>query len=237
MHEVIVTLTQTGEVLQERARQIPKSLACMVHLAPKETRELKDLLHTKCWRVSTLNVRAHIEPQVRNCSDLRHRSLRQCGPYNHEGYHQCPHQFNRIIFDAINNSSDTLLSTITIVNTKLAHLSPDKKHPLGYGRIEYLTASAVSMIVLYAGITSLIDSIQTITAPEAPSYTTVSLTLTAVTISVKIFLDRFVKATSEKVGSDALVASGSDALFDATLSISTLATAFTYIAFGISLEA
>jgi len=45
MHEVIVTLTQTGEALQERARQIPKSLACMVHLAPKETRELKDLLH------------------------------------------------------------------------------------------------------------------------------------------------------------------------------------------------
>jgi cation diffusion facilitator family transporter len=142
-----------------------------------------------------------------------------------------------IIFDAINNSSDTLLSTITIVSTKLAHLSPDKKHPLGYGRIEYLTASAVSMIVLYAGITSLIDSIQTITAPEAPSYTTVSLTLTAVTISVKIFLDRFVKATSEKVGSDALAASGSDALFDATLSISTLATAFIYIAFGTSLEA
>ena len=51
MHEVIVTLAQTGEILQERARQIPKSLACMVHLAPKETRELKDLLHTKCHKM------------------------------------------------------------------------------------------------------------------------------------------------------------------------------------------
>lgn len=142
-----------------------------------------------------------------------------------------------IIFDAINTLSDTLLSTITIVSTKLAHLPPDKKHPLGSGRIEYLTASVVSMIVLYAGITSLIDSIQTITASEAPSYTTVSLTLTAVTISVKIFSDRFVKAASEKVGSDALVASGSDALLDAILLTSTLATAFIYIAFGISLEA
>ena len=58
-----------------------------------------------------------------------------------------------VILDAVNNLSDALSSIITIVGTKLAGKLPDKKHPLGYGRIEYLSALIVSGIVLYAGIT------------------------------------------------------------------------------------
>ena len=58
-----------------------------------------------------------------------------------------------VILDAVNNLSDALSSIITIVGTKLAGKLPDKKHPLGYGRIEYLSAMIVSGIVLYAGIT------------------------------------------------------------------------------------
>ena len=55
-----------------------------------------------------------------------------------------------ILLDAVNNLSDALSSVITIVGTKLASKAPDKKHPLGYGRIEYLSAMSVSAIVLYA---------------------------------------------------------------------------------------
>lgn len=64
------------------------------------------------------------------------------------------------MLDAVNNLSDALSSVITIIGTKLANKAPDKKHPLGYGRIEYLSALIVAGIVLYAGITSLVESIK-----------------------------------------------------------------------------
>ena len=60
-----------------------------------------------------------------------------------------------VVLDAVNNLSDALSSVITIVGAKLAGKRPDKKHPLGYGRIEYLSAMIVSGLVLYAGITAL----------------------------------------------------------------------------------
>ncbi len=65
-----------------------------------------------------------------------------------------------ITLDAVNNLSDALSSVITIVGTKLAGRAPDKRHPMGYGRIEYLTAMVISIIVLYAGITSAVESVQ-----------------------------------------------------------------------------
>ena len=71
-----------------------------------------------------------------------------------------------IISDAVNNLSDALSSIITIVGTKLAGKAPDKKHPYGYGRIEYMTSLIVSAIVLYAGITALVESIKKIIHPE-----------------------------------------------------------------------
>ncbi|MBR5732391.1 MAG: cation transporter, partial [Lachnospiraceae bacterium] len=45
-----------------------------------------------------------------------------------------------ILLDAVNNISDAASSVITIVGTKLAGREPDRKHPFGYGRIEYLSA-------------------------------------------------------------------------------------------------
>ena len=57
-----------------------------------------------------------------------------------------------IVMDAVNNLSDAASSIITIVGTKLAGKEADKKHPFGYGRIEYLSAMVISLLVLYAGI-------------------------------------------------------------------------------------
>ncbi len=142
-----------------------------------------------------------------------------------------------VILDAVNNLSDALSSIITIVGTKLAGKLPDKKHPLGYGRIEYLSAMVVSGIVLYAGITSAVESVKKVFHPEKPEYTAVSLVIIAVAVLVKIVLGRYVKAQGEKVHSGSLVASGSDALFDAILSASVLACAVIFMLTGISLEA
>lgn len=142
-----------------------------------------------------------------------------------------------VTLDAVNNLSDALSSIITIVGTKLAGKLPDKKHPLGYGRIEYLSAMIVSGIVLYAGITAAVESVKKIIHPEKPNYSIISLVIIAVAVIVKIILGRYVKAKGEQVNSGSLVASGSDAMFDAILSGSVLASAIIFMMSGLSLEA
>ncbi|MCR5022404.1 cation diffusion facilitator family transporter [Ruminococcus sp.] len=142
-----------------------------------------------------------------------------------------------VTLDAVNNLSDAISSIITIVGTKLAGKLPDKKHPLGYGRIEYLSAMIVSGIVLYAGITSAVESIKKIIHPEKPEYKIISLIIIAVAVLVKIILGKYVKKKGEQVNSGSLVASGSDAMFDAVLSGSVLISAIIYMISGLSLEA
>ena len=142
-----------------------------------------------------------------------------------------------IVLDAVNNISDAGSSLITIVGTKLAGREPDKKHPFGYGRIEYLSAMIISVIVLYAGITSFVQSVKQIIHPETPEYNAVSLIIVAVAVVVKILLGRYVKSVGEKVNSDSLINSGEDATLDSIISASTLLAAGIFLIFHISLEA
>ena len=142
-----------------------------------------------------------------------------------------------IVLDAVNNISDAGSSLITIIGTKLAGKAPDKKHPFGYGRIEYLSAMIISVIVLYAGITSFVESVKQIIHPETPSYNAVSLIIVAVAVVVKILLGRYVKGVGKRVNSDSLINSGEDALLDSIISASTLVAAGIFLIFHISLEA
>ena len=142
-----------------------------------------------------------------------------------------------IVMDAVNNISDAASSVITIVGTKLAGKEADKKHPFGYGRIEYLSAMIISLLVLYAGITAFTESVKKILHPEIPDYGAVSLIIVAVAVLVKILLGRYVKRVGVKVNSDSLVNSGEDATLDSVISAATLVAALIYVLLGLSLEA
>ena len=141
-----------------------------------------------------------------------------------------------IVMDAVNNFSDAGSSLITIIGTKLANRQPDKKHPFGYGRIEYLSAMIISGIVLYAGVTSLTESVKKIINPETPDYSYVSLVIVGVAIIVKIVLGIYVKSVGEKVKSASLVNSGEDARLDSVISAATLVAAIIFLISGVSLE-
>ncbi|MBR0510173.1 MAG: cation transporter [Clostridia bacterium] len=141
-----------------------------------------------------------------------------------------------VVLDAVNNLSDALSSVVTILGAKLAGKRPDKKHPLGYGRIEYLSAMIVSALVLYAGITSLVESVKKIISPEESDYSVLSLVLIGVAVAVKIVLGRYVTAQGKKAESASLIASGKDALFDAVLSSSVLVCAVIRLTTGLALE-
>lgn len=142
-----------------------------------------------------------------------------------------------IILDAVNNLSDALSSIITIIGIKLAGKKPDKKHPYGHGRIEYISASIISAIILYAGFTALKESIIKIINPTRPSYSNLTLVILSAAIIVKLLLASFVKKAGKKAMSKALEASGDDARNDALLSASVLASALAMRFFGLSLEA
>ena len=67
-----------------------------------------------------------------------------------------------IIMDALNNLTDALSSIITIVGTKLSNKKPDKKHPFGHGRIEYITSTIIAALILFAGGLAIYESIKSI---------------------------------------------------------------------------
>lgn len=130
-----------------------------------------------------------------------------------------------IILDAVNNLTDVLSSVLTIVGTKLAAKGADKEHPFGHGRIEYMTTMAIAFIILGAGIGSLKESVDKIIHPEVSTFDIPGLVIIAVAIVVKVVMGRYIKAQGEKYKSDALVASGIDALFDAVITFATLVSA------------
>ena len=145
-----------------------------------------------------------------------------------------------IIMDALNNLTDALSSLITIIGTKLAAKRPNKKHPYGYGRIEYITSTLIAALILLAGgmaiyesIKSIIDYFQNGTMPEFEIY---SLIIISAAIVVKIMIGLFFRYKANKVQSDALKASGTDALFDSILSTSTLIGALVAKFAGIYIE-
>lgn len=142
-----------------------------------------------------------------------------------------------IVLDAVNNLSDAASSLITIIGTRLASKQPDRNHPYGHGRAEYLTTIVVAAVVMWAGATSLAESVKGIVFPEEPSYKPLSLFIIAVAVLAKIVLGRYMIAEGKRLDADTLVASGQDASLDAVISASTLVAAGIYLVFGVSLEA
>lgn len=142
-----------------------------------------------------------------------------------------------IILDSVNNLSDVLSSLITIIGTKLSGKPADKKHPFGHGRVEYLTSLVIAIIILYAGLTSLIESVKKIINPQTPNYPVYTLIIVSVAIVVKIILGIYVKGKGKKVNSPSLIASGKDAISDSVISAGTLVSAFIFLIFHFSTEA
>ena len=141
-----------------------------------------------------------------------------------------------IVMDAINNLSDALSSTITIVGTKLSQKKPDAKHPYGHGRIEYVTSLAIGIIILIAGVGAIVESILSIFRGQEPQFEIYSVILIAIAVLVKVGLGLYFRYVGKKVNSEALKGSGIDALFDALLSFATLVSIVISLIWHINIE-
>lgn len=141
-----------------------------------------------------------------------------------------------IVLDAVNNLTDALSSLITIAGIKLAKKRPNHKHPFGYGRIEYFSTILISLLILFAGVTSVIESVKKIAAQEIPDYSLITVIIVTASVGAKFLLGRYVKKQGETYNSDALVASGAEASLDAAVSASTLLGALVTFLFHISID-
>lgn len=134
-----------------------------------------------------------------------------------------------IMSDAANNASDMLSSVVTIMGFNIAKRKPTHTHPLGFGRIEYISALFVAFIVLFTGGTFLRTSIDRIQNPSPVTVSLPMLVILILTIGVKLGLWRINQKNGKRIESEALSASGSDALSD------VMVTSVTIIAAAISL--
>ena len=119
-----------------------------------------------------------------------------------------------MIADAFNNLSDAGSSVVTLIGFKLAGAPPDKDHPFGHGRMEYLSAMGVAVLIIMAGFELAGSALDKILHPAAASFSLVSAVILAVSIGVKLWMALFSTRIGRRIHSDALMAAGTDSRND-----------------------
>ena len=134
-----------------------------------------------------------------------------------------------IVADGLNNLSDMGSSVITILGFKLANKPADKDHPFGHGRIEYMSAFIVAILILLVGFELMKTSVTAITnGTPMPTYSIVSIIVLAVSVIFKFWLFLFNRKIGKKIDSETLLATSQDSLND------SVATAVILLSVGVS---
>ncbi len=138
-----------------------------------------------------------------------------------------------ITADAINNLSDAGSSIVSFFGVKISAKPPDKDHPYGHGRVEYISAFIVSFFVLFMGVELFKDSVDKIINPEPVKFSFLSLAILVISILCKLWLGVFNKTLGKKINSAPMMAvmkdSFSDCLATGVAAISIIVSAFSDI--------
>ena len=142
-----------------------------------------------------------------------------------------------IISEGANNASDSATSLITIVGAKLSTMHPNKKHPFGFGRIEYLTSLVIAIFILVTASELFLSSLRLVFSPGVLSVSYVTLVIIAVSAIAKLLLGTYSIRMGKKANSDSLIALGIDCRNDAFISAVTILSALIFLVFDVSLDA
>lgn len=142
-----------------------------------------------------------------------------------------------IVSEGMNNASDVLTSVLTLAGTKMAGKRPDEKHPFGHGRIEYLTALVIAVLILVTGIEMLVSSVKRIFDPRELSISSLSLLLIAISAAAKFALGTYTIRMGKKAGSGTLEALGVDNRNDCLASVITIVSSAVFLIFRLSVDA
>ncbi len=142
-----------------------------------------------------------------------------------------------ILSDAFNNISDTGSSLVALIGMRLAARRPDREHPFGHGRAEYVSALIVAMMILLVALELVKASVEKLIAPEAVSVSPAVLAVLAASVVVKLAMFGANRALARRIGSSVLTAAAADSLNDAVVTSLILAGAFAGARFGWNLDA
>jgi len=146
-------------------------------------------------------------------------------------------QSHAIIMDGFNSFLDMASSLISLLFATLSGRNENRNHPFGFGRLEYLGSMLVTMLVLYFGINTGIESVKSILHPhEPPSYSTVAILIMVISLIVKLIYGIIMKQRAKQLHSDALAISAVDSLGDALISAGILVAIVVIMLTGLDIE-
>lgn len=119
-----------------------------------------------------------------------------------------------VMADAFNNLTDAGSSLITLIGFRMAGQKPDKHHPFGHGRIEYISGLIVSMIIILVGFELGKSSVEKILSPEVPVFSTVALAILIASILIKAYIAFYNFRIGKEISSSAMRATAYDSLSD-----------------------
>ena len=119
-----------------------------------------------------------------------------------------------IISDAFNNLSDIGSSAVTLIGAKLSNQRPDKEHPFGHGRIEYICSLIVSFIIIMVGLELVKSAFDKIVHPEAPVFNLVMVLILTASVLIKLWMFFSMRYLGRRIDSEVLKATAADSLSD-----------------------
>ena len=141
-----------------------------------------------------------------------------------------------IISDALNNVTDAGSSIVTMIGFKLSQKKIDKDHPWGHGRMEYITAFIVDILIILVGVELFKSSIEKMISPELPNISDITLFLLVIAVMVKLWLFFFYKKIAKTIDSEAIKGNAYDSISDAISTLVVLASAVVAKFLGISID-
>ena len=142
-----------------------------------------------------------------------------------------------IFLDGVNSFADMLSSLISVFTTFIGKKSSDKSHPFGYGRIEYLSSLAVTMLIMFIGLITIIDSVKGLFHPgEPPEYNLVSIIIVCISMAAKFLYGVVMRINGRKLNSGAMLMTGMDSMGDGMVSFSILIAIIIYKATGVDIQ-
>ena len=125
-----------------------------------------------------------------------------------------------IISDAFNNLSDMGSSLVSTASAKISSKRPDKGHPFGHGRFEYIATLVVAFLIIFMGLEIIISATMSLIAiiqgkkEVVYNINYVLLGILSVSLLIKLWMFCYNRYLGKKINSNVLKASALDSVFD-----------------------
>ncbi len=142
-----------------------------------------------------------------------------------------------IFLDGINSLSDVLSAAISILSTMFGAKKASVSHPFGYGRMEYMSSFLITMLIMYVGIRSVIESVKSILHPRGvPDYNLIAVGLMVLSLICKFIYGIVMRRKGKLINSTVMVMTGTESFGDSLISLSILGAIVFYRLSGVNIE-